>query len=97
MAWLPASDGSSGWTCTYPSPWVLSPTRTFGFDAAVSNVGGLMSHSPQMFTPNAVYQWSPGAPLLGSGARGGFCAGVLEGRSRVAPMMAATMITRSVP
>src|SRR5262249_31133028 len=58
VALLPASDAVYGWMWMKPSPWVWIPARTPGFPAGVSNVAGLLSHSPQMFTPNAACQWS---------------------------------------
>ena len=69
----------------YPSPWVWMPTRTLGLSAAVSKVGGFGSHWPQMFTPNAVCQWSPGAPVVGSPGDGATRAALLLGRRKTTP------------
>src|SRR6185369_4892795 len=59
VAWLPVSARANGWMWMKPSPWVWMPARTPEFPAGASKVAGLLSHSPQMFTPNAACQWSP--------------------------------------
>ena len=56
---------------TKPSPWVCSPAYTFGLPATTVDCAWNGSHSPQMFTPNAACQWSPGKPVAALAGRGG--------------------------
>ena len=54
----PAALLTNGWTWITPSPWVWMPTLACwpGLSAGFSNWGWAASHSPQMFTWNAVCQ-----------------------------------------
>ena len=59
-----------------PSAWEWMPALAtwFGLSYGFSNAGAGSSHSPQMLTPSAVCQWSPG-----------YVGGLVGGARRAAP------------